>query len=559
MLMPSNFRFLRDKVVTVALAVLLLAACASPAASPPGSAAQSPAGPAKGGSLTFAADTEPVTFDAHVSAQDITGAILRNVFDSLIAQDAEGAFHPWLAESWEVAPDLKSYTFKLRKDVTFHDGTPFDAKAVKANFDRIADPATKSQLASNLLGPYTGTEIVDTHTVKVGFSAPFAPFLQAASTAYLGFYSPKTLAANAATLGSGGPAAAGTGPFVFSGYTKGQQATFTRNDAYAWAPKTSAHPGAAYLDKLTVRFLPEASVRIGGLTSRQVDVAAAIPSAQVKAVEANKAVTVLKTDYPGGNYSIYLNTSKAPLNDPKVRKALQRGIDVDTNVKAVYFGQFKRAWSPLSPATPGYLAALENSWPYDPALAGKLLDEAGWTGRDAEGYRTKDGKRLVVDWPLLPAQYLKDQRDVLGQAFQADLKKLGVEVLRPQADIGTYLERVYGGKADLADYSWSRFEPDVLWLLFNGASKLEKGGQNGTFLDDPDLTKWTDQGRATLDEAVRKDVYAKTQQRALDLAIVIPVYTQSQVLGLGRNVHGLTLDANAWPLFHDVWLDRPSR
>ncbi|WP_157252969.1 ABC transporter substrate-binding protein [Nonomuraea typhae] len=544
-----------------ALAVLLLGACSAPAATSAGSAAQSPAarGPVKGGSLTFAADTEPVTFDVHVSAQDITGAILRNVFDSLIAEDAAGKFHPWLAESWEAAPDLKSYTFRLREGVTFHDGTPFDAQAVKVNFDRIADPATKSQLASNLLGPYTGTKIIDSRTVKVEFAAPFAPFLQAASTAYLGFYSPKTLAANAATLASGGPAAVGTGPFVFTGYTKGQQATFTRNDAYAWPPKTGAHAGAAYLDKLTVRFLAEASVRVGALTSKQIDVAAAIPSAQVKTVEAGGTVTVLKSDYPGGNYNIYLNTSKAPLNDLKVRQALQRGVDVDTNVKALYFGQFKRAWSPLSPVTPGYNAALENTWPYDPALAGKLLDEAGWTTRDADGYRTKDGRRLVVDWPLLPAQYLKDQRDVLGQAFQADLKKLGVEVTRPQADIGTYLERVYGGKADLADYSWSRFEPDVLWLLFNGASKLEKGGQNGTFLDDPDLTKWTDQGRATLDEAVRKDVYAKTQQRALDLAIVIPVYTQAQVLGLGKHVRGLTLDANAWPLFHDVWLDRPAR
>jgi peptide/nickel transport system substrate-binding protein len=524
-------------------AVVLLASCASPAAPP------TEGGGRRGGSLTFAADTEPVTLDVHVSAQDITGAILRNVFDSLVSQDASGTFRPWLARSWKAAPDLKSYTFRLREDVVFHDGTRFDAAAVKANFDRIADPATKSQLAANLLGPYTGTEIVDTFTAKVAFAAPFAPFLQAASTAYLGFYSPKALAAE------GGPAPVGTGPFVFGGYTKGQQATFTRNRAYTWG----ARPGPAHLDRLTVRFLPEASVRVGALTSGQIDVAAAVPPSAVRTVEASRSATVLKADYPGGAYSIYLNASKPPLNDPKVRKALQRGLDIDTNVKAVYFGRLDRAWSPLSPATPGYDPALERTWPYDPALAGRLLDEAGWTGRDAEGYRTKDGRRLVVDWPLLPEQYVKDQRDVLGQAFQADLRKLGVQVLRPQAAIGTYLERVYGGKADLADYSWSRFEPDVLWLLFNGASSLKKGGQNGTFLDDPDLTRWTDLGRATLDQAVRKDVYARTQRRALDLAVVIPVYTQAQVLGLGAHVRGLTLDANAWPLFHDVWLDRAAR
>ncbi|MGW4637182.1 ABC transporter substrate-binding protein [Sphaerisporangium sp. NPDC004334] len=542
----------------VAALALFLAACGGSPASSTGAPA-APAAPVKGGSLTFAADTEPVSFDVHQSSQDITGAIMRNVFDSLISLDASGKFHPWLAESWKAAPDLKSYTFKLRKDVVFHDGTPFDAEAVKINFDRIHDPATKSQLAASLLGPYTGTKVVDSHTVTVEFSQPFAPFLQAASTAYLGFYSPKTIAANSAALASGGPVEAGTGPFVFSQYAKGRQAVFTRNDAYKWAPETAAHTGPAYLDKLTVRFLPEASVRVGSLSSGQIDVAAAVPPAQSARLKGNAALTMLSADYPGGNYSIYLNTSKRPLDDEKVRKAIQRGIDIDTDIKALYFGQFKRAWSPLAPTTPGYDASLENSWPYDPALANKLLDEAGWTAKDAEGYRTKNGERLVVDWPLLPAQYVRDQRDILGQAFQADLKKIGVQVIRPQADIGTYLERVYGGKADMADYSWSRAEPDVLWLLLNGASRPQKGGQNATFLNDPDLTKWTDQGRATLDETVRKDVYGRTQQRAIDLAIVIPIYTQSQVLGLSRQVQGLSLDANAWPLFYDAWLGKPSR
>jgi peptide/nickel transport system substrate-binding protein len=551
--MPSSIRLSRTVVGLVTGAVLVLAGCGTSTTS--SDDAQS-ATPVSGGTLTYAADTEPVSFDIHVSSQDITAAILRNVFDSLISEDSNGQFHPWLAESWDVAPDLKSYTFHLRKEVKFHDGTPFDAEAVKVNFDRIANPATKSQLASNLLGPYVRTTVVDQYTARVKFSAPFSPFLQAASTAYLGFYSPKTIAANAAILGSGGPVDVGTGPFIFSGYTKGQQAVLTRNTDYAWPPKTASHSGPAYLEKLIVRFLPEASVRVGALSSGQLDVAAAIPPANAQSLKANSTLTLLNADYPGGNYSIYLNASKPPLNDEKVRRAIQRGIDIDTDTKALYFGQVKRAWSPLAPTTPGYNQSLENTWPYDPNLANKLLDEAGWTGRDGEGYRTKNGQRLVIDWPLLPAQYVRDQRDILGQAFQADLKKIGVEVTRPQSDIGTYLARVYGGKADLADYSWSRFEPDVLWLLFNGASQPQKGGQNATFVNDPDLSRWTDQGRATLDAASRADVYGKVQQRAVELALVIPIYTQSQVLGVNKQVRGLTLDANAWPLFYDTWTSK---
>ena len=535
--------------VALAAAALLYTGCASGEAADPAAA-----GPVKGGELTFAVDTEPVSFDIHVSQQDITGTILRNVFDSLVSQDDKGGFQPWLAESWEVADDLKSYTFKLRKDVEFSDGTAFDAEAVKANFDRIADPATKSQLAATLLGPYDGTEVVDQYTVKVSFKQAFAPFLQAASTPYLGFYSPKTIKENGPKLGSGGAVDVGTGPFVFSGYTKGQSAVFTRNPAYAWAPKGAANTGAPYLDKLTVRFLPEASVRIGALTSGQVQVSYAIPSSDVKTLEGNSKITLDGRDAPGSNYSIFLNASKAPLNDEKVRKALQRGIDIGTHVKTLHFGRYKRAWSPLSPATVTYDKTLENSWPYDPALAGRLLDEAGWTGRDSEGYRTKDGKRLVVDWPLLPAQFIREKRDVLGQAFQADLKKLGVEVKRPQSDIGTYIATVYGGKADLADYSWARAEPDVLWLLLNGASDPRKGGQNATFVKDDQLTEWTDKGRATLDPATRQDVYTKVQRRAVELALVIPVYTSSNVTGRGGSVGGLAYEANGWPVFQGAWL-----
>ncbi|ROO85792.1 peptide/nickel transport system substrate-binding protein [Actinocorallia herbida] len=540
----------RPASVLAVLLALTLSACAS--GEDTGGAAETSA-PVKGGEVIYAVDTEPLSFDVHVSQQDITASILRNVFDSLVSLDAEGEFQPWLAESWEVSDDLKTYTFKLRKDVKFTDGTPFDAEAVKVNFDRIHDPKTKSQLAASLLGPYTGTEVVDASTAKVSFSAPFAPFLQAASTAYLGFYSPKTIKENGEHLSAGGTVGVSTGPFVFSSYTKGQSATFTRNEAYAWAPKGAANTGAPYLDKLTVRFLPEASVRVGALTSGQVHVAAAVPPADAAGVSGNAALALETRDYPGSNYNLYLNTSRPPFDDLKVRKALQQGIDIDTDVKNLHFGRFKRAWSPLSPVTPTYDKSLENTWPYDPEAAGRLLDEAGWTQRDAEGYRTKNGERLVVEWPALPAQYVREQRDILAQAFQADLKKIGVEVVREKLDVASHIAAVYGGKADATDYSWARFEPDVLWLLFNGASEPAKGGANTTFLKDAQLTEWTDKGRTTLDKAVRDDLYGKVQKRAVELALVIPLYTQSAVLGRSKSVGGLAFDANAWPQFQGVW------
>ena len=510
--------------------------------------------PVPGGTAIFAVNTEPVSWDVHVSSQDITGELQRNVFDSLIAEDDKGVFHAWLAKSWTVSPDLKTYTFVLRDDVTFTDGTAFDAQAVKVNFDRIVDPATKSDLAASLLGPYTGTTVVDAHTVKVEFSEPFAPFLQAASTAYLGFYSPAAIAKHGAALGSGGAADVGTGPFTFTSYTKGESAVYARNPHYAWPPANAGRSGAAYLDGLTIRFLAEDATRVGALSSGQVHAARAVPPVDVKTLAANQSISLVHRDDPGGNYLIFMNAAKAPFDDINVRKAVLHGINVAEDVQSVYFGQYERAWSPLSSATPDYDASLVNSWAYDPTTAGSLLDQAGWTGRDADGYRTKAGTTLSVDWPVLPAEYITDQRDVLGQAVQADLKKIGIKVTRPAPDIGTFIDEVYGGKTDFVDFSWARFEPDVLWLLFNGASTPSTGGQNATFVNDPDLTAWTNQGRATLDAATRKSVYAKVQQRIIDQAYVVPVYVPQSILGVSATLHGLTYDPQPWTLFYNAWL-----
>jgi len=528
----------------------VLEACGTSAGAGPAASGK----PVRGGTAIFAVNTEPVSWDVHVSSQDITGELQRNVFDSLIAEDEKGVFHPWLAKSWTVSPDLKTYTFVLRDDVKFTDGTAFDAQAVKVNFDRIVNPATKSDLAASLLGPYTGTTVVDAHTVRIDFSEPFAPFLQAASTAYLGFYSPAAIAKHGSALGSGGAADVGTGPFTFTSYTKGESAVYARNPDYAWPPANAGRTGAAYLDGLTVRFLSEDATRVGALSSGQVHAARAVPPVDVKTLSANQRISLIHRDDPGGNYLIFMNAGRAPFDDINVRRAVLHGINVAEDVRSVYFGQYQRAWSPLSSATPDYDASLVDSWAYDPGTAGALLDQAGWTGRDADGYRTKGGRTLSVDWPVLPAEYITDQRDVLGQAVQADLKKIGIKVTRPAPDIGTFIDEVYGGKADFVDFSWARFEPDVLWLLFNGASTPSTGGQNATFVDDPDLTAWTNQGRATLDAATRRSVYAKVQQRIIDQAYVVPVYVPQTILGVSDVLHGLAYDPQPWTLFYNAWL-----
>jgi len=533
-------------------AALTLTACGSDSGSGSGAGAK-PGTPRTGGTVTYALDVEPTCFDLQVNPQGITGDIERGVVDSLVTIDAKGAFHPWLATSWQIAPDLKSYTFKLRDGVRFTDGTPFDAAAVKANFDRIADPKTKSQYAATLLGPYAGTSVVDPHTVTVSFSKPFAPFLQGASTPSLGFYSPKSLTQGPDALCAGGSSIIGTGPFVFSSYTKGQSVTLARNPSYAWAPQGSAHTGPAYLDKVVFRFLTEDPVRAGAVTSGQVDVATSIAPSDARTVQADRNLRIQKVEDAGGSYSIFLNTTRGALTDVRVRKAVQLGTNVDQIVKTVYFGQYQRSWSPLTPSTPSYDPTLRDSLRFDPTAAGKLLDEAGWTGRDAQGYRTKDGKRLAIDWPWNPP-HTREQRGVVGQAIQADLKKIGVDVRHPALDIGAYVALAGTGQYDFYDFSWTRFDPDILRGFFNSASLPSTGGQNAANLRDPKVDEWTDAGAATLDRAKRDALYAQVQhQVVLTDAAVLPVYVPTKLVAISTHVAGLTVDPNGKPLLYGAW------
>jgi len=531
----------------VAAAILLLTGCGPDTAAVPADGG----GPVRGGTLTYAIDAEPTCFDIHASQQDVTAAVLRNVFDSLVAQDDAGHFHPWLATSWDITDGLRTYTFHLRHGVTFTDGSAFDAAAVRANFAHIVAKQTRSQYAASLLGPYAGTDVVDLYTVRVRFNRPFAPFLQAASTTYLGFYSPKVLATDAARLCAGGPRAVGTGPFSITSRTRGQRIVLTRNPAYDWAPATARHSGPAYLDRIVIRILKENSIRVGALTSGQVDVAA-VPPADARTVGADRNLRLLRKDVPGIPYGLYLNTSLAPFTDRRVRTAIQRGINVDRDVGAVYFGQYRRAWGPLTDVTPSYDATVRQSWPYDPVKAGQLLDEAGWARRDGAGFRVRNGRRLSISWPVVPT-YLRDQRDVLGQAIQADLRKLGVEITRPSLDVGTYLALSYGNKAQMLDFSWSRADPDVLRLFFNSASSPASGGQNMARLADAEVDRLTVDGAESLDRTARDDLYGRVQHDVLASAAVVPLYTPSSIMGVARRVDGIGVDPNAWPVFFDAW------
>ncbi|MCR2785513.1 MULTISPECIES: ABC transporter substrate-binding protein [unclassified Microbacterium] len=533
--MPSLRRLLPVSAVAVATA-LALSSCAAPGDE------------AAGSEVVWAIEGANLSaghMDPQTSQLDVSSLVQRAVLDSLVFQEADGTFSPWLAESWEVAEDATSYTFQLREDVTFHDGEVFDAAAVKANFDRIVDPETASAQAASMMGAefYAGTEVVDEHTVRVDFTQPYAPFLQAASTAHLGFYSPAVLDESADQLKAGGPGiTVGTGPFELTEYVADQEIVYSRNDDYAWGPGGQE---AAQFETLRVSILPEAAVRAGVIDSGEADIASQLPPNLAAELE---GVTVDTKEYPGLPYSLYLNEAYGVFADERVREAFSRAIDIDTAVEEIFYGQFPRAWSILGSTTPGYDASLEEAWPFDPDAANALLDEAGWTETDAEGYRVKDGKRLSARW--IAWTPVPDDRTALANAIQSDLKAVGFEVVREVLEPGAYNEQYEPKTFDLTDWGFSGIDPDLL------RSHLHTDGfQNASQVSDPEMDALLESAVATTDADERAAAYGQVQQWNAEHVAIVPLYSPAFITAVGETISGLAYDLYGCPLFYDVTVE----
>lgn len=531
-------------VVAIAVAAVAVAVTGSDSGD---DAAQTPT---RSGTLVYGVAGTQVSLDPAVAATAVTSVINRNVFDSLIAQTGPDTFAPWLAESWKVSPDGKTYTFTLRSGVKFHDGTPFDAAAVRASLDHVVDPKTKSAYAASLITPYQETRVVADNIAEVVLKQPFTPLLQALSTPSLGIQSPKALAEPAANYRP-----VGTGPFAFEQWEQGKRETLIRNPDYNSAPEGAENTGPAYLDKLVFEFIPEDATRFGALTSGQLQGIAGVPPVSAGQLEDQPGFTLHSTETPGLNYNVYLNQSRGPLADVAVRRALSAAVDIPKLVENVYFGRYPVADNALSRTTAAYDASARGELSaYGPETAGRLLDQAGWDKRDGDGIRVKDGQRLSLVWPYWP-EGTREQREVIAEGIQAQAKSAGIEIQRPTVDTGTYVDKyLIGGGYDIVDVSFARPTPDVLRFAFFSENTYAKAGGNVALVRSPEIDKWVTDAASTTDAAQAAKAYSSVQHEVLAKAYIIPVYTPVSLTGFAKSVRGITFDAQTYPRFHGVWL-----
>jgi len=529
---------------TGAIAYLPMTTFASASASAP--TKQDAEQPRTGGVVALGYIDEPPTMDPRVTGSAKASNLMVNLFDTLIALDRDsGELVPGLATSWEASADAKDYTFVLRNDVKFHDGTPFNAEAVKYTFDSIRDPELKSLTAIGYLGPYASTEVVDEFTVIVHFNEPYAAFPNTVSTTPLAPVSPT--AAQAMGPVEFGRAPVGTGPFKFKSWEQQVSMTFERNPDYNWPIGLYKHEGPAYIDELTVQFIPEAATLTGSLESGQLTIADGIPPQDIARFQEDDEFQILLPSIPGAPQILPINAAKFPTDDLAVRQAINYAVDTDTIIDTLFFGTLKPAKGPLSASTWSYNPAVESYFPYDPDKASQLLADAGWTPGSG-GILQKDGQPLELEYITTPGQ----AGDV-AELAQAYLLQVGIKANLQILEYAATAELMLQGAHNIARIGYTGTDPIALSTLFHSRN-IAGTNFNRTMKPDATLDQMLDAAAAETNRETRMQMYYDIQVYIMDQALIIPLWDQAIFWGATAKLKELHPMSLGQIPFYNVWL-----
>jgi peptide/nickel transport system substrate-binding protein len=536
---------------------LLLAGCGG--SNSGGTSSSTTAGPpVSGGSIVYGADREPTCLDPHNLGDMPQTYVARQYLDSLVSEKRDGTVVPWLAGSWTISPDGLTYIFKIKQGVKFHDGTPLDAAAVRANFEHMLDPATQSLTDAGYLKPYyKSSRAVDPSTFELSLSTPYSALLQVLSQAFFGIQSPKALARG---LDANCQSPVGTGPFIVKQWVHGQSVELDRNPNYNSAPADAKHQGPAYLDHISWKFLEDGSVRFAAVAGQGADLIFNPPPQQNAALKSDPNLVLQEFTHTGLPNGIALNTTRFPFDDVAVRQAFIRGSNAEAAVKSAYLGVFNWEPGPLSSTTPFFKKDLRTFYANDPAKANQLLDAAGWTQRDADGFRTKGGKQLSATFIYSSDPGDTPPTDVtLFQDIQAAEKEIGFNVVLKPTPQDQYFAAFTNKDAyeGLTGAYWNSPTPLVLSIVYSTDSLNLAPGNNMSWVTNPAIDAPLHQVAASNDPEQQQHFYGQVQDLVAQNAYHLGLYPQTTRLVAKKRLQDVWIEASEGePVLHDAWLAR---
>ncbi|MFP4200489.1 MAG: ABC transporter substrate-binding protein, partial [Clostridia bacterium] len=446
----------------------------------------------------------------------------------------DGEIEPALATDWEVSDDGTVTTFNLREDVTFHDGTPFNAEAVKFNFERIMDPETASESAVFGMGPYVETRVVDEYTVEVEHEYPYGPFLRTLAGASYGMVSPAGVEEQGEDFGQN---PVGSGPFKFVEWEGGSHVVIEKNEDYT--PVVAFNEDEAYYDEVTFQFIEEDSTRAAALETGETNAASNMAANDfVRMRDSGNYGTHVYATLGGPPAGLQINVSKAPTDDLLVRRAIIHAVDSELVREVVYEGIPEPSGGILSRHDPFYNPEAGEMYDYDPEKAAELLDEAGWVMED-DGMRYKDGEPLEIKYLTLPGP-----RDV-AEVIEPMLADLGADVEIMALDNPMQQNTAQEGEHNLVWTQWSVNDASAIRGRFH--SENIGGGWNFYHYSNPEVDEMFTEGERTTDPDERKEIYDKIQYILMEDGLMVPLNNVAIMWAFDPEIKGWEpADSTGW-------------
>ncbi|HLS92470.1 MAG TPA: ABC transporter substrate-binding protein [Microbacterium sp.] len=517
-----------------ALALVSLAALAAGCSASPGGG---DAEPVEGGTLVYATgDAEPTCLDPHVGGNYPQGLISTQYLEPLFGRTAEGEIVPWLAESGEASDDGLTWDITLRDDITFTDGTPFDAEAVKVNIEHLQDPDTASSTGYLAVEQVESVEVVDDTHVRLHLSTPKSAMLEVLSQQWAAMQSPAGIERG---MDENCQAPIGTGPFVVESWTPQEQVTLVRNDDYVSTNPEADHDGPAHVERVEWRFIPDAATRQAALASGEVNVIDNPLPTDIASAE-EQGFGHIDAPRPASANRIELNSAQAPFDDDLVREAFIRSADPNPGIETLFAGTATRSYSVLSSAEPVALSD-EEAFRTDADEANALLDDAGWTERDDDGTRMKDGERLTVRFPVSTNQSTAAEQSLFEQ-IQANTAAVGFDVQLEPTDLSSWYGALAAHEYEAVSAPYTTVGPDVLRILYHSDGTIPAPSgyfANNAQLTDPELDALLEDALATTDADEKAELYTEAQRIIIDSHAVLPLYDQQNHF-LTNGVEGVT-------------------
>ncbi len=463
------------------------------------------AGAAPKDTLVIAQGVDPGTLDPQNHFETPAFNVLLNIYETLLVRDDDMKITPLLATSYKLINDT-TWEFTLRKGVTFHNGEDFNAAAVKFSLERIADGKNKLK-QTNLVGIVDRVEIIDNYTVRVVTTKPY-PYLDAQLSHLGAIMPPKYTQEKGPAYISAHPV--GTGPYKFVSWVKDDQLVLEANEKY-WG-------GVPRIKKVIFRPIPEATTRVAGLQTQELDIIVNIPPHLARLMDWKGRSAVAKVPSSRVIFLGLDTTQGGPPADKRVRQAIAQAIDIDKIIKNVLEGNGIRLGGPFTKYTFGYDPSVQ-PYAFNPEKAKKLLAEAGAQNFD-----------LVLNSPS--GRYLNDKE--FSEAAVGDLRRVGINARVKINEWGTHMNMLYahkGGPSYLLGWGGATFDADG--TLF----PLLRTGQVLSHYSNAKLDSLIEEGRSVMDKSKRQKIYSEAAKLVKEEVPWAFAYQQMDIYGVSSRLN----------------------